>query len=385
MSRTKSLTPMVVVAVAGGSGCHDAVDDAALELPPHTGDFDVARSLSHSTAPGVGTLRPVEARLVEYGRSVEGRTLWLVRIAGPPRRSGLRPAALLMGGSQGGEELGILELLAETFTHAWVPAHLARDGAGFALHGVRTFLEAGGVLYVVPTVNPDGVAARTYANANGVNLNRDWAAQTQPETRYLVEYLRAEAELSAVDLRLGVDYHIGIPRLLYPRADSRTPIPVRDLRGHLAYHELMPERIRKAPVSLFDSIRDIYAAAPECEFDNDCALPERCHDGQWNCGCVFDEEWQGGRCIVEPDDGLRIERDGLSNDFLYDAFGAMAFVYEADPLVDFNNVHDHAVWWDRNLAYLAGDAPVAPAPRFDVRDRVSARVVHPSVSALSDD
>jgi len=41
---------------------------------------------------------------------------------------------------------------------------------------------------LVPTLNPDGAAAGTRANGAGVDLNRDWSARTQPETR-LVETL----------------------------------------------------------------------------------------------------------------------------------------------------------------------------------------------------
>lgn len=376
---------MVVLAVAGTtSGCHEAVQERDAE-PPVTGEFDAVRAPGTLSGSFDMPERSVRASVVEYGQSVEGRTLWLSRIAGPAPRSGLRPAVLLMGGSQGGEELGVLDHLADAFRGQWLPTHLSPDG-GRALTGAEDFLERGGVIYVVPTVNPDGVAARTYTNANGANLNRDWAAQSQPETRYLVEYLRAEAEFSGVDLRLAVDYHIGIPRLLYPRADSRTPIPFTDLAGHLTYHELMPERIRKVPISLYDSVRELYASAPTCALDNDCVLPQHCLDGEWNCGCLYSDEWDGGRCVTEPADALQIEREGLSNDFFYDAFGAMAFVYEADPETDFNNVYDHAVWWDRNLAYLAtGDLPAQRGPALDVRDVISARIVQVDPSELVED
>jgi protein MpaA len=45
-------------------------------------------------------------------------------------------------------------------------------------------------LWLVPTVNPDGYAAHTRANANGVDLNRDFAARTQPETRAAARLIR---------------------------------------------------------------------------------------------------------------------------------------------------------------------------------------------------
>jgi hypothetical protein len=38
---------------------------------------------------------------------------------------------------------------------------------------------------LLPTVNPDGAAAGSRANGAGVDLNRDWAARSQPETRWV--------------------------------------------------------------------------------------------------------------------------------------------------------------------------------------------------------
>lgn len=44
--------------------------------------------------------------------------------------------------------------------------------------------------WVIPVLNPDGWVADTRENANGVDLNEDGAAQTQPETRALMEFTR---------------------------------------------------------------------------------------------------------------------------------------------------------------------------------------------------
>jgi protein MpaA len=52
--------------------------------------------------------------------------------------------------------------------------------AGMAI--VRRFVGVHGVV-VLPTLNPDGLAAGTRGNARGVDLNRDFLAATQRETR----------------------------------------------------------------------------------------------------------------------------------------------------------------------------------------------------------
>lgn len=364
MSRTKSLTPAVVFAVAS-TGCYEAV-------PGQMGEFETVRGegLATPTKPAVEAAR-IDTELIEYGQSVEGRTLWLVRVSGDAPQSGVRPAALMMGVAQGLEELGFLDAMPDVLRTARVPASLAHGDDDVGLEGVRQFLARGGVVYVVPVVNPDGREARTYENANGVNLNRDWSAQSQPETRSLVEFLEDEEVSAGTDLRLVIDYHIGIPRLLYPRGDSRVPIPFSDLSEHLVHHELMPRAIRKAPISLFDSIRDVYAEQPICEVLNDCVVSPRCYTGEWNCDCLHTEEWEGGRCVSEPRDPAAIERHGLSNDYFYDRFGAVSFVYEADLEVDFANVEDHARWWDASLGYIATGQRRVTETQFHAREVVS--------------
>lgn len=55
-------------------------------------------------------------------------------------------------------------------------------------------------IVAVPMANPDGVVASRRANAAGVDLNRDWSAQSQPETRAIVQAVERWQPLAVLDL-----------------------------------------------------------------------------------------------------------------------------------------------------------------------------------------
>ena len=58
-----------------------------------------------------------------------------------------------------------------------------------------------------PMPNPDGVDLGYWRhNANGVDLNRDWIAFTQPETKAIKAYLESFSE-QELDIQFAVDFH----------------------------------------------------------------------------------------------------------------------------------------------------------------------------------
>ena len=62
-------------------------------------------------------------------------------------------------------------------------------------------------IYVCPTLNPYGFQNRTLANSNGVNINRDIASQTQPESIAWKTWIDAHTDAIAyIDIH-GVDYY----------------------------------------------------------------------------------------------------------------------------------------------------------------------------------
>ena len=108
---------------------------------------------------GAAVSVPVPVRDSVLGRSVEGRPVQVARIGDPAAPV----KVLVVGAIHGNETAGIA-----------VTARLRRHPP--RLPGVE--------LWVIPTVNPDGVAAATRQNARGVDLNRNfpaaWRAQGRP-------------------------------------------------------------------------------------------------------------------------------------------------------------------------------------------------------------
>ena len=94
------------------------------------------------------------------GHSVQGRPIELVHVAGPG------PRVLVVGCVHGDE------------------------CAGLAVVAALRRAQPQEDLWLVPTLNPDGLAAHTRANAHGVDLNRSFPGGREPETRAAVALIR---------------------------------------------------------------------------------------------------------------------------------------------------------------------------------------------------
>lgn len=129
-----------------------------------------------SAAHATGDFTVVQKRVI--GHSVKGRPIVALRLGEPDR-----PVVVMMAAMHGNEP---------------APSQILKSLAnGPAVHGID--------LWVIPTYNPDGVAANTRQNSHGVDLNRNfpyhWIRQTgtydsgpkaasEPETKAVMRFLR---------------------------------------------------------------------------------------------------------------------------------------------------------------------------------------------------
>jgi len=130
-----------------------------LFVGPHTGlrgPRRIVRPLVHHDDHVHVRLGSDPPRRVLLGDSTAGRPIYAYRVGNPAARK------LLVVGSVHGNEPAGLEVTRRLLRVA-PPLHTE--------------------LWIVPTLNPDGLALRTRANAAGVDLNRDFGAFSQPETR----------------------------------------------------------------------------------------------------------------------------------------------------------------------------------------------------------
>jgi hypothetical protein len=86
----------------------------------------------------------------------------------------------------------------------------------------------------VPFANPDGVKLGRKANANGIDLDRDFTGFTQPETQALRKLMKEYPPAVVVDVRRWqgrVQYHGPGAEDLARRVATRTGMPARDLEA----------------------------------------------------------------------------------------------------------------------------------------------------------
>ena len=152
-----------------------------------------------------------DAQLTEIGRSVEGR---------PIRALHVNPEAprhlLLLGRQHPPEVTGALALM------SFVERLLAMRREACAQAGQTCAFFEGHGFMVAPNINPDGVARGHWRhNLGGVDLNRDWGAFTQPETRAVRDWVDG-LEGAGRHLALALDFHSTYRNVFYVQ-DAHSP------------------------------------------------------------------------------------------------------------------------------------------------------------------
>jgi len=156
----------ILLAGLASSGCAPGPASSAVEVPPSQESTPAPSQSVETTepvAPEAPTAEPTEVTVI--GTSVQGREILA-------HRAGIGDKRLLVVGGIHGNEHGAE--VAEAFL-----AELRRS---------TSLVPEGAEIHVIPSINPDGVAASKRGNANDVDLNLNmpastWERDLHPNTR----------------------------------------------------------------------------------------------------------------------------------------------------------------------------------------------------------
>ncbi|KYK21092.1 hypothetical protein AYK25_03690 [Thermoplasmatales archaeon SM1-50] len=117
---------------------------------------------------------PIISRLYSLGQSVQGRTIWGLKITDNPDSEENEAEVRICGLHHGNEYMSAeLPLL--------LAYHLVQN---YSIDPAITALVDNREIWVIPMVNPDGREAGTRYNAHGVDLNRNYGYMPQSSTPY---------------------------------------------------------------------------------------------------------------------------------------------------------------------------------------------------------
>lgn len=178
--------------------------------------------------------RVAGAQLLQLGTSELGRPLMALELR-PTLDATTKPWLLLIGRQHPPEVTGAMAFF------AFADRVLADDDLA------QGFRERFNIL-MVPNVNPDGVALGHWRhNSNGIDLNRDWHAQSQAETRTVARAL-AQRLATPQQLAFALDFHSTNRNVYYSMPSDM------GLDNPLLTTDWLTEMARRLPDYLIDEV-----------------------------------------------------------------------------------------------------------------------------------
>lgn len=143
------------------------------------------------------------------GRSVQGRPLRMLRFG----NAAAKHVVLVIGRQHPPETTGAMALMKFV------------DRMAAATPDAERFRSRTLVL-VVPLMNPDGVADGNWrGNADGKDINRDWGAFSEPETRAVHDAMSREIDAAGRKLAFAIDFHSTWSDVFYTVKDDPARAP----------------------------------------------------------------------------------------------------------------------------------------------------------------
>jgi len=171
---------------------------------------------------------PDLAEMVEIGQSVEGRSMWAIRITGPKQ---VTPAVMFHGAQHGNEQAGasVVNYLAQHL--------LTNYGSDPDITALVDNVE----WFLLPIMNPDGYVRYQRWNANDVDLNRNWGGPGSGEDPTGGPYPFSEPETAAMrdfflahpTARVHIDFHGYVAWIMWPWAHIPGECP-----DHATYYDV---------------------------------------------------------------------------------------------------------------------------------------------------
>ena len=245
-------------------------------------------------------------QLIVYGKTAQGRDLFAMKIQDQSRisKTSIPQVALITGATHGDEYLNIADRLPRWFA----------DNRNLS-SGLKSYLDGGNIIYVIPIFNPDGYENRTRRNTKNVDLNRDFEHKptktkgfTQPETKLYADFVDSELLIQNASLSISLDYHCCVGSWLYPWAYKK-----EDMNGGE----------KKRHTDMLELVKPAFG-------------PKYYYGTYWSVLSYL--AW------------------GTSTDYFYEKYGALSYIFEGARRVEDENFDAHAEMWDIFLGELAEDS-----------------------------